>query len=162
MPADSHPNAQLVESFYQAFQRRDAEAMAGCYTSDIWFWDPVFHDLRGQRAGDMWRMLAARASGLEVTYSGIEADDKTGRAHWEAHYTFLATGNKVHNIIDATFEFRDGKICRHTDKFDFSRWAGQALGLRGKLLGWSSFLRNKVHQTALGGLEAFEAKRKAG
>lgn len=27
----AHPNAELIERFYQAFQRLDGEAMAACY-----------------------------------------------------------------------------------------------------------------------------------
>ena len=29
-----HANAHLLESFYQAFQQRDAETMAACYAPD--------------------------------------------------------------------------------------------------------------------------------
>ena len=43
------------------------------------------------------------------------------------------TGNAVLNRIDARFTFRDGKIIRHEDSFDLWKWAGQALGMKGKL-----------------------------
>ena len=46
------------------------------------------------------------------------------------------TGRKVLNRIDAEFVFRAGKIARHTDSFDLWAWAGMALGLKGRLLGW--------------------------
>jgi ketosteroid isomerase-like protein len=161
MATETHPNAQLIENFYQAFKRRDPDAMIACYAPDIWFSDPVFRDLRGPRAGAMWRMLAERASGLELTFSGISADDRTGQAHWEARYLFSATGRKVHNVIDARFEFRDGKIVRHADSFDLWRWSSQALGAKGKLLGWAPPIQNAIHKTAIRGLEAFEAKRAA-
>lgn len=155
----SHPNAQLIETFYQAFQRRDPEAMVACYAPDIWFSDPAFGDLKGPRAGAMWRMLAERATDLTVEFSGVSADDKAGKAHWEAHYLFSATGRKVHNIIDATFEFRDGKIARHADVFDLWRWSSQALGLKGKLLGWSPIVKNAVQKQANKGLDAYLAKQ---
>ena len=157
----AHPHAQLIEKFYAAFKARDPNGMVACYAPDVWFSDPVFHDLRGPRAGAMWRMLAERASSLEITYSDIHADDRTGRAHWEARYLFSATGRQVHNVIDATFEFRDGLIVRHADRFDLWRWAGQALGAKGKLLGWSPLVKNAVHKTAMKGLEAYEAKQRA-
>jgi ketosteroid isomerase-like protein len=159
MATVTHPNAQLIESFYAAFKRRDPDAMIACYAADVWFSDPVFRDLRGPRAGAMWRMLAERASSLELTFGGITADDHAGRAHWEARYEFSATGRKVHNIIEARFELRDGKIVRHADTFDLWRWAGMALGAKGKLLGWAPPVQNAIHKTALKGLEAFEAKR---
>lgn len=53
-----HANAALLEKFYSAFQRLDAETMASCYASDIQFSDPVFTNLQGNEAADMWRMLA--------------------------------------------------------------------------------------------------------
>ena len=109
----------------------------------------------------MWRMLTARASDLRIEASGIDADDAQGRAHWEAYYTFSQTGQKVHNRIDATFAFRDGKIVRHTDRFDLRAWAAMALGLKGKLLGWLPPVQNAIRANADKGLRAYMAKQKA-
>ncbi len=145
----------VIEEFYRAFARRDAETMAGLYTDDVAFSDPAFGPLRGERARNMWRMLAERATDLELTFSDVTDTS----AHWEARYTFTATKRKVHNVIDARFEFRDGKIARHDDVFDFWRWSKQALGAPGLLLGWSGFLRNAVRKKALAGLDAWEQGR---
>ena len=155
-----HRNAELIEKFYRAFQRRDAATMTTCYHPQVQFSDPVFTDLQGPRAGAMWRMLTERGKDLKVEFRDVHADDTTGTAHWEAWYTFSGTGKKVHNVIDATFEFKDGLIVRHTDRFDLHRWAGQALGFMGKLLGGTSFLQNKVRGTAAKSLEDFIARRK--
>lgn len=157
----THPNSQLLETFYEAFARRDGEAMAACYAPDVQFSDPVFPDLRGPRAGNMWRMLTERAADFELTFRDVTADDRTGRAHWEATYTFSATGRRVHNVIDATFEFRDGKIVRHADRFDLWKWAGMALGLKGKLLGWAPPVQGAIRKLARRGLDAYEAKKPA-
>lgn len=154
-----HPNAQSIDTFYRAFQRRDAEAMVACYTPDVSFHDPVFGELAGAEAGDMWRMLCARARDFALTYGAVAADDGGGRAHWEATYLFSQTGRRVHNVIDATFEFRDGLISVHRDRFDLWRWSRQALGLPGMLLGWSPLVRNKVRTQARRGLDAFRASR---
>ena len=43
----THPNAALIERFYEAFQRRDVDAMAACYAPDVTFSDPVFVGLHG-------------------------------------------------------------------------------------------------------------------
>lgn len=98
---------------------------------------------------------------LTLEVSGIGADDTRGRAHWDARYTFSATGRKVLNRIDAAFEFRDGRIVRHVDRFDFWRWSRQALGLPGLLLGWSAALREKVRARAAKGLADFKARLSA-
>lgn len=152
-----HPNAESIEGFYRALARRDPEGMAARYHPQIHFTDEVF-DLRGEAAVAMWRMLCERGEDLDVVYRDVKADDDTGRAHWDATYTFSATGRKVRNAIDARFEFRDGKIVRHVDSFDFWRWSRQALGLPGLALGWSGFLRRKVARTAARSLERFIAR----
>ena len=145
-------NEQLIHDFYTAFQRCDGAAMAACYHPAVRFSDPVFTDLRGSRAGAMWQMLCARAKDLEVQFSDVQADARTGRAHWEARYTF-STGRKVHNRIDASFEFADGLIIAHTDSFDLHAWAAQALGLPGRLLGGQRRFQDKIRASAMEGLE---------
>lgn len=152
-----HPHEQLITRFYQAFQKRDAAAMAACYHPDIHFSDPAFPDLRGPMAGAMWKMLTERGKDLRLEFRDVKADDKSGSAHWDAWYTFSKTGRKVHNSIDASFSFKDGLILRHVDHFDFHRWAGQALGPAGKLLGGFGFLQKKVQEQAAAGLAAFSA-----
>ena len=152
-----HPHAALIERFYASFAKRDWAGMAACYHPDVHFSDEAF-DLHGADAGMMWRMLLTTGKDLTLEYSGIEADDRTGRAHWDARYTFSATGRKVLNRIDASFEFRDGLIVRHVDRFPFWTWSRQALGTPGLLLGWSGFLKDKVRAKAAGNLAAFKQK----
>lgn len=156
-----HPNAKVIHDFYEAFGRRDAEAMVACYAEDVEFSDPVFPALRGDEARGMWRMLTGRAKDIKITASAIEADDSSGKAHWDADYTFSATGRFVNNRIDARFTFRDGKIVRHVDSFDLWKWSGMALGLPGNLFGWSPPLQNKIRKNADAGLRAFLKKRAA-
>jgi ketosteroid isomerase-like protein len=150
----AHPNAELIERFYGAFARGDGDGMAACYAPDVSFSDPVFGELRGSEAGDMWRMLTRRAQDLTVTLAEHEASDDRGSAHWLADYTFR-TGRKVHNDIRASFVFRDGLIAEHDDRFSFHAWARQALGPPGLLLGWTPLLRAKVGREARAGLEEF-------
>lgn len=144
----------LIEQFYTAFAKADAEGMVACYHKDIEFEDPAFGPLKGDDARNMWRMLVN--PGLKLEFSKVQADEHTGTAHWEAHYTFSKTGNKVLNKIDAAFEFKDGKIIKHKDHFDFWKWSRQALGMPGLLMGWSPFLKNKVRQQALERLHKFK------
>jgi len=153
-----HPNAELIQTFYSAFQRLDAEAMAACYAPDVVFSDPVFLALRGAEAGDMWRMLARRAKDFSVRFDGIRADDQRGEAHWVATYLFTQTGRMVVNDIHASFEFWNGKIVRHTDRFSLWRWARQALGTKGLLLGWTPLVHNAVRKQAANGLALFRQK----
>lgn len=45
----AHPNAELIERFYQAFQRLDGEAMAACYAPQATFHDPASANCAGAR-----------------------------------------------------------------------------------------------------------------
>lgn len=139
---------ELIEHFYSSFARLDAEAMVSCYHDRVSFSDPVFPKLDAREARGMWRMLCARAKDLSLSFSKVQASGDRGSAHWEAHYTFSATGRKIHNIIEAEFRFADGKIIEHTDRFDFYRWIRQALGLPGVLLGWTPMMQTKVRSRA--------------
>ncbi len=143
-----NPNEKLIENFYTSFKKLDAEAMVGCYHPDIRFSDPVFPNLSASEVSAMWRMLCSQAKNFELTFTDIQANEQTGKAHWEARYDFSATGRRVHNKIDAQFEFQDGKIIKHTDTFDFWKWSSQALGPAGLLLGWTPMLRKKVQKQA--------------
>ena len=153
-----HVNEQLIHKFYEAFIQKDFNTMAECYHSEATFKDEAFV-LKGKQIGSMWRMLIERGTDLQTESSNIQANDSAGRASWEAWYTFSSTGNKVHNIIDANFTFKDGKILNHRDSFNFHRWASQAFGLMGKLLGWTGFLHQKVRATAMSGLENYMARK---
>lgn len=146
---------QLLETFYTAFQQKDAETMVACYHDDIVFHDPAFGELKGDDAKAMWRMLCKNATDLKIEYSNLQSTPTTGSAHWEAWYTFSRTGKPVHNIIDATFEFKDGKIIRHTDSFNLHRWASQAMGFSGWLLGWTGVFQQKLQQQTKGLLSKF-------
>jgi ketosteroid isomerase-like protein len=154
-----HPHETLIRTFYEAFAARDAEKMAACYHENIFFSDPAFPALHGREASDMWRMLVARGKDLKITLHSAGADDSGGQAVWEAHYTFSQTGRFVINRIEATFAFRDGKIVRHRDNFPFWKWAGQALGPVGKLLGWSWPIKALVRKKAAASLAAFRARQ---
>jgi len=82
-----------------------------------------------------------------------------GSAEWIATYTFSASGNKVVNKIKGNFVFENEKIVQHKDSFDFYTWAKQALGFKGLLLGWTSFLHKKVKQGARSNLLKFMSKK---
>jgi ketosteroid isomerase-like protein len=154
---DRHPNADLVVRFYEAFQKLDAVTMARCYADDIVFSDPAFGTLRGEAARDMWRMLTQRAQGFSLTFSDVAADDHVGRARWTASYVFTKTGRTVVNRIDARFVFRNGLIAEHRDSFDLWRWARQALGVKGVVLGWTPFVQRAIRAQARKSLNAYRA-----
>jgi ketosteroid isomerase-like protein len=142
---------RLIERFYAAFDARDGETMAECYASGAHFSDPVFPDLNGEEPGAMWRMLTAQATELRIEL--LEHTEDT--AQWRAHYVFSQTGRPVVNDVRASFRFADGLIADHRDEFSFHRWARQALGTPGLVLGWTPLLRSQVRRKAAASLASF-------
>ena len=162
MAVNPHPNELLITRFYDALARHDAAAMIACYAPEVRFSDPVFPRLDAAGVATMWRMLCARGKDLRIVASGIDADDRKGRAHWVATYTYSATRRPVINEIDAAFAFQEGRIVRHDDRFDLHRWAMQALGISGLLFGWSSPMQGAIRRKAAQALAAWRAKENAG
>lgn len=150
-----HDNEKLITTFYQAFSNRDFATMAACYGPKARFTDPVFRDLDRLEVSAMWHMLCDQGSDLAIAFSDVSADDRTGAAHWEPSYSFGAKSRSVHNTIDATFTFEDGKIVEHIDTFDLWRWSRMALGLPGVLTGWSGPTKTRIQKTANASLRRF-------
>lgn len=132
--------------FYEAFARRDGDAMAAMYAPDATFEDPVFR-LTGADIGKMWIGLTRSAKDFSVQFALAKAGPGTGVVEWTARYLF---GGKrpVVNAVVSEIEMRDGLIVRQRDTFDFPRWAAQALGLPGLLFGRMSWMRRSVSKNA--------------
>ena len=152
------PNTELLTRFYTAAQKKDFATMQECYHPEAIFDDPVFQNLDARHVKAMWQMLMTRGKDMEMVFSDVLTHDDLGAAKWNARYTFTKTERPVHNFITSGFEFKDHKIYRHTDHFDFYKWSSQALGLPGIMLGWSSFLQKKVQKEAMANLEVFMVK----
>ncbi len=157
-------NRATIERFYAAFEQLDDATMQACYAADARFDDEAFSLQGAPQIGGMWRMLctATRDKGRshwQLHTRDIQAGDTSGSAHWDAHYLFSASGRKVLNRIDASFEFdAQGLITRHRDRFDFWGWSRQALGVPGLLLGWTPWFRKQVRAQAAGNLQRFMAR----
>jgi hypothetical protein len=154
-----NPEEQLINSFYTCFQKLDWKGMLDCYHEEIFFYDPVFKNLQGKQVRAMWELLLTRAKDLEIRFSHIKAEDGYGSCNWVASYTFAQTGRRVVNKGKARFTFEGEKIAEHQDDFSLWRWSGQALGVPGKLFGWSSLLQNGVRKKARRSLDKFMAGR---
>ncbi|MCP5163158.1 MAG: nuclear transport factor 2 family protein [Hahellaceae bacterium] len=153
---ETQQHTDLLNRFYRAFQNKDYATMQACYHPDAEFQDEVF-TLKGKEIGAMWHMLCERGKDLTLEFGQVTADAQTGRAFWQAGYTFSTTGRYVVNKLNASFEFKDGKIIRHRDRFNFWKWSRQALGPAGLLLGWGPLLHRKVSKMASQNLQKFMA-----
>lgn len=154
---------KIIEKFYSALNNCDGSAMVSCYHDDVVFKDPAFGILKKERAKAMWLMLceSQKDKDFQVEFSNIKANEKTGSANWEAFYTFSKTGRKVHNKINASFEFKDGLIIKHTDEFDLHKWAKQAMGIKGIFFGGMQFFKNKLQSQTNYLLDKYMTEKKA-
>ncbi|WP_347814833.1 nuclear transport factor 2 family protein [Aequorivita marisscotiae] len=160
----SHTKLNIIENFYQAFADLDAERMVAFYHNEITFEDPAFGKIQGEKAKNMWRMLCKSQQNkrFQVIATNIVCTSESGKAHWEAFYTFSSTGRKIHNKIDATFKLKDGKIINHKDSFNLYNWSKQALGFKGFLIGWTPFFKNKLRNQTQSLLLEFQRKQNTG
>lgn len=147
---------QLIERFYTAFAKGDAEEMVACYHAEVEFQDPAFGKLNSEEVKAMWRMLLERSKGdLTVKFGDIHKDGDQILTKWEATYFFGPERRKVINNIQAEFGFKEGLIFRHRDTFDLWKWSRMALGWKGWLLGWTPLMRNKIQAQSKGLLKRF-------
>ena len=152
---------QLITTFYESFKSLDAETMVSCYHDNITFEDPAFGILKGERAKNMWRMLLESLKGqpFKVHFDHVKLHGSIGQAHWETKYLFTKTGRKVHNSVDAEFTIKDGLIFYHKDEFNLHKWAIQALGWKGFVLGWTPLFKYKLQEQTNYMLSEFERKK---
>jgi ketosteroid isomerase-like protein len=150
-------NHQIIEQFYQSFAAVDANGMTALYHDEIVFKDPAFGTLSGDRAKSMWKMLLGTQTKetFQVVHNNVRIANNIGHVNWIADYTFSSTGRKIRNKVKATFKFKDGLIIEHSDEFDLHKWASQALGFKGMLIGWTSFFKSKLQNQTNGMLDRF-------
>lgn len=149
MNAGADETRALLTHLYDALARRDGEAMAALYAPEATFEDPVFR-LRGADIGRMWIALTRRAKQFDVSYTIAEARPGAGAVEWTARYLFQ--GHPVVNVIRSEIVLERGRIVRQTDRFDFARWAAQAMGMPGRLLGRFDWFRRAVSRRAMRGI----------
>ena len=129
MSGDAAANEVLINRFYEAFARRDGEAMAACYAAGRPLSRPGLPGSarrRGRRR--CGGCSTGRAEDLEVRHSKVHADAEHGSAHWDAGYTFNDRAHGSQPRSTPSFEFADGLITEHRDEFDLYAWARQAIG----------------------------------
>ncbi len=152
---------QVAKAFYTALSARDARTMGALYADDAHFSDPIFPDLDAAHARAMWAMLFSSGSDLAVDHEILSNSLRQAVVRWTARYRFSRTGLPVVNVVTATLDVENGLIRRHRDKFSFYRWASQALGLPGRLIGWSPIIKARVRAQAAARLKAYIAQQAA-
>ncbi len=150
----------VAQRFYAALAAHDWHTVGALYADDATFSDAVFTHLNAEQVRAMWHMLLTSGKDLTIVYEVLKDTPVEAQVRWTATYTFSRTGRKVVNVITGALQLRDGKVVSHVDDFDFHRWARQALGPVGLLLGWMRGFRAKVQAGAMERLEGYMHKLK--
>jgi len=145
----------VAERFYEAFMVRDFYTMGLLYANHAAFSDPIFPRLSAKGVRLMWQMLLTEAEDLAIDVKVLEDSPERARVQWVAHYAFPPTKRVVVNRVQTDMRIAAGKIVQQVDQFSFWRWAGQALGPRGWMLGWTPMVQNKVRAKAAESLSEF-------
>jgi hypothetical protein len=159
--AATEPAREVMHRFFAAFDAGDGAAMAACYSPVAHYSDPVFPSLAGDEVGAMWRMLTSRAAELSVSVEQLGGDDRHATATWIARYLFGPDRRPVVNRVRSRFDLGRGVILTQQDVFDLHAWSAQALGVRGRLLGWTPMVRSAVRRQAAEQLSEFRAAEAA-
>lgn len=144
---------EVITRFYTSFSQLNSGGMNDCYAEEIVFFDPVFEMLQGNEVRSMWEMLCRNAKDFSLSFSNItDLGDNYYTCDWVAEYTFSANGKKVINNVRANMKIENGFIIEHSDAYSLHKWAAQALGFSGRLLGWNSLYQRQIKNKAKGRL----------
>ena len=150
------PAEETVKTVYEAIQRGDAAAATACYCDDAYYEDLAFK-LKGN--GDIDAHVALVCSRkVKVAYTNIHTDGLEVKGHWVFDYVFAKTGRPVHNEMNSTFKFRDGKIVDHRDEGNRWEWSKQALGFPQDII--VTLAPPILRRQAIEELEKFKAEEK--
>ncbi|AVN60196.1 ketosteroid isomerase [Mesoplasma entomophilum] len=140
----------ILRKFYEAFTKGDFKKMNSLYDDSIVFNDPIFKNLNNKQVTNMWKSLLSnkKESKFEVSYEIIK-ENKDIFVRWTATYLFGPKKRKVTNVVDSKMEVVNGKIVKHTDSFNFKKWAKQSIGGPAYIFGNQKWFKNKVSKAAL-------------
>lgn len=153
-------NENLLYEIYKSFRNKDLTILSDCYAGCATFSDPVFTNLNKDLTLAMFEKLMSTADHLWIDIKKITANRQTGRAEWLITYTCSLTGRKIVQSMESYFIFKNGKIGRQIDYFNFYSYIRQLKGLKGLLWGWAGIFKDKVQNSAMRNLNLFLGAKK--
>lgn len=142
-------NKELIEKFYQAFQKRDFDTMRNCYAEGIVYFDPLYSILSDEAVMMMWKQRYAGAESIQINFGDINTEDgEYYTSLYTVTYIFTQTGKPVNLSVKAYMRIIGDKITEHSDAFSVHKWAGMAYGLPGRLFGWNRLYQHTLKKNA--------------
>lgn len=137
-------NKEIVERFYSAFSELDFPTLSSCLSENIIYHDPIFGLLEGEPVFYLWQMKCERLREFSFTFSNIEElDAEYTTCNWQISFFHRPTGDVVTMPGKAYMRIADGKIIEHSDGYKISEWLTVTQGWKGKLFGWTGYMKRK-------------------
>jgi limonene-1,2-epoxide hydrolase len=120
----SNENIALVQSFCDAFARRDTDEILGFFTEDAVYHNMPMPPTSGKAAiRNVLDMFLKPAQSVEFETLYIAGDGDV--VHTERIDRFDIAGKKIELPVAGVFEVKDGKIAAWRDYFDMATWTRQ-------------------------------------
>ena len=148
-------NLKTVVTFFEAYQRHDADGMFKCLDPDIEFSDLAFERIQGDDVRMMWRWFCKKP--VEVpTFQTVLSDGERVRVHYRVKYS-VEGGGIVDYVIQADLVLREGRIFRQVDSPTISNFtfAKMAMGFPKCLLALTPLFKPLVRRRMRKSLDDF-------
>ena len=135
-----------VYNYYSAFRKLNADAMINCYSNSIIYKDPLFGILQSEDVFIKTKMLCdiLRNSEFKLKLISNSKIEDVIVVHWEADLLFGKKKREIICQIKSEFIVERETITSHTDDFSINNLAVQATGLKGSIVGSTSFFKRKL------------------
>lgn len=146
-------NTEIVEQFYSAFSKLDFQTLSKYLSQDVVYYDPLWGLLEGDLVFYLWQMKCESLSYFSFQYHDIEElDSEYITCKWETRFFYKKSGTHVKMNGKAYMRINNGLITEHSDGYKLSDWLAATRGWKGKLLGWTGYMKRKeesIHREQL-------------
>ncbi|MBO9619550.1 MAG: nuclear transport factor 2 family protein [Niabella sp.] len=153
-------NIEVITAFFEAFERLDYGQMNDLYVDDIIYSDPLFGLLQGPAVKDRWELICTSVKDFHLTIFKTEAiDGEYATCSWQVDYFSVRLHKQIVFSAKTFMKIVDGAITEHSEGYNLTQWIGKAYGLKGRLFGWTNFMKRKVQKEQLQALERFSKSK---
>lgn len=130
------------------------------YTDDILFSDPLSGLLQGQQVRDRLKMICRAVKDFHLTIIKTEViDQEYVTCQWRADYYSIRLRKQITFPIKTFMKIVDGQITEQSEGYNLTQWIGKAYGVKGRLFGWTNFMKRKVQKEYQRELERFAGSK---
>lgn len=149
-------NEELLHIFFRSLKSKNFIQLADCYAKNATFTNPVYISLNKTLTVAMFNMYIRNAENLRLDFKNITADHHSGSAEWLITYTTAKKNKVVIKYLKSHFTFKNEKIVKQVDDFNFYNYIRQIKGATGFMFGWARLYKTSVQNSAMKELIRFK------